>query len=783
MDFLKKAKSQVKGAVQDAHVLYNQYKQQTTVQDASHGYQSNGHGYHYPQADPRLSYAPQPGHQAPQTQSDFHWSPVQPQEHPVPPPSLPPPVRNPYQMNSLEQALPPIPNFNTQRSVNPGTPCPGHKASLTDVTQFYIFKPEILSHLQPTVAPDHFSVCQACFLAHVSPHERLASNFEMRNKAKPHPDAPRASFEKLTCDFALPSVGQIFFRECLPSQSVAPLLEYARRCRGLAACSGQVMTEPTRYYESRHGDGFGCCESCFESFVRCTAFERDMAARPPETNWYCDLGARGFLYRAYVGELRGPNPNFKLFSVKAKKRGALPSCPGVGIPIAPLGSPEPHFTYEAVGGKTGVFCQACYFDKVLGTSMEPHFHVYNRLEEQYYGNISCDLASQQSSFAMKAAIRSRDDEVWRRCMSGRENLPACSGIAGVDEESLLGEAPRWYCFSEFPSIEVCPFCYCATVEVLGASHLFAPVQRAPRSGIVRMCYLAEASDLTADPSDAKNFENTLVWRGTMLRNWLFHGYDWQGNFYGLQHVAKEIASWPPPCGSDRRAFKPINERKWYGNHFLAEGDENKIGISVCEECFTHYIKGSPLEWFVGVDLSDKTNSRHPDGFACNVPTRRTRDELDAACQEGNFLRFANYFARRRGCEARRQAIDNLCNEQAQRQRQDVAVLNMQNQMASINLMQQLNANMNSTIMGIGGSVAEAAAADHGQRYGNPTVGYGFLTPNGAAAAQAQVDASVRNRGQTGVSRADFKPSGSTWEDTQQVLALARAINVEWDAIK
>ena len=174
---------------------------------------------------------------------------------------------------------------------------------------------------------------------------------------------------------------------------------------------------------------------------------------------------------------------------------------------------------------------------------------------------------------MKAAIRAGDDEVWSQCVGTRETLSKCVGVEGVDEEMLQGQDAsmgQWYCITHHPSIEICPICYCSTVELLGAGHLFSPITRPIKLGVVRMCYLALAHNLNADVSDVANFENTLVWLGTMLRNWLHHGYDWHGNFYSLQHVAKAIDDWPSPCSSGKRAFKPGSSREWYGNHFLAQ---------------------------------------------------------------------------------------------------------------------------------------------------------------------------------------------------------------------
>ncbi|KAK7429173.1 hypothetical protein QQZ08_004388 [Neonectria magnoliae] len=712
----------------------------------------------------------------------------------IPPPQLSPPASSPVTNNVRSNEDPGSLNLGHPSQSNvkipsPSAPsrlekCPRHEPASVDRIQFYIFQPPVLSQVQPPLEADNFGICTACFSAYVAPYPNLASQFEPRKKTENHPDAPQASFEKLSCDFALPTVRQIFYQQCVPRGAVMPLLQFAKYAVTLPTCEGAVIDQPLEFYESKRGDGFGCCKTCFEWFIRSTVFEHDVILKAPTDGWICDIGSRGYMFRAMIAELEQQRPDFKQFSSKAKQRNSLPFCPGPGNPIAPEGSDGPHFTFEAVNDKSGVFCQACFWDKALGTSMEPFFNAYTKLEQQHYGVIKCDLAGLPESFAMKAAIRAGDDEVWRRCVVGRLTLPKCEGIQCVDEETLQGQdgaAARWYCFTDYPSIEVCPFCYCATIDVLGAGPLFSPITRPLRPGVLRMCYLAQAENLDADVSDAVNFENTLVWRGTMLRNWLHQGYDWHGNFYGLKHVAKAIASWPPPCNSGFRAWKPINGRKWFGNAFYAEGDEHKTGIRVCEECFTHYIKDTPLESFVGTDLTDQVNASLPNGYICCTMTRRSRDELHAACEKGDFHQFSRYWAARKDCEDRRKAIEERCEIQARKQKIALDVLNTQNQLAYINLMQGLTANTNATIMGIGGSVAEAASPDYGQRYGNSAVGHGYLTAAGANAAQARIDAASLS--QQGVSLTTFQPSGDTWQDTQQLLAISKAVDAEWNVIR
>lgn len=693
---------------------------------------------------------------------------------PVPVPSYPDPRSN---------SGPPSPPIQVPSD---GTICPRHEATLVERVQFYVFKPHVLSQTSPALGPDYVAVCSACFSACVSPHPALASQFEAR-KPNDEPLGPlHPNSTALICDMSLPTVRQLWYRDCVPRNTIQPLVQFSQRAVALPGCTGVTGSEPTDMFASRKAEGFGICRTCFEWFIRGTAFESDMTLQSARTDWYCDIGHRGFTYRALMAELDQQRPDLRRFAAKVKQRSSVDGCPGEGNAIVPEGAQGSYYTYEGTGGKAGVFCQACFLDKVHGTSMEKFFNAYTLLDPQYYGNIACDLASTQSTFALKAAVQSGNDETWRRCVSGRTALSACVGLDGVDEESLQpqdGASSQWRCFTKHPSIEVCPFCYCAVAEVLGAGHMFSPITRPLKAGVVRMCFLTQAKDLSADVSDHRNFEDTLVWRGTILRNWLHHGFDCHGNFSGLEKAADVIAALPPPCASNRRALKPASGRKWYGNHFLAEGDEAKVGVAVCEECYHHCIKGTPLESFAGFDLTEKTTAKYPEGFVCNTTTLRSRAELKSACESGNFLQFSVYWTARADCERRRKEIDAQCNVQAARQKIMLNQINMQNQMMAVNLMQQLNANQNAVIMGVGGSVAEAASPNYGQRFGNSTVGYGYLTAGGANAAQAHVNAQNMASESQKVSLANFHASGDTWQDTQNMLALSQAIEKEWEEIR
>lgn len=850
MDFLKKAKSQMKNVAGEAQGMYTQYKQQHQPQQQNpaapayhaqnqHGswsqpgysqpaYQSNAQGGQYAY-NPNY-YQPPPMHQppvqqSPMQQAPFHQPPMAQSPYPSPhqpgnyyhhapsqaPPLPTPPADQAYNMKALDQALPPVasyspfpsqaytspppPTQHSQQVLPPSPPatstyrglesgCPRHDAALVERVQFHILKTSSLGPTDLTEAGT-FAVCNACFTTHIARYDFLAGHFEPYQSSASEKDAQSPNSEILACSLALPAVRQMLYRECLPQHTISPLIRFVQL--DLPPCTGAIQEDPADLFESRSVNDLGVCRTCFETHFRGTPFESDMKGPSAQSGWYCDLGNKGFIYNALLAELLdAQKPDIKRFAVKAKKRMSVAVCPGEGVPIAPAGSSGPHYVWEPENGDTGVFCEACFMDKVQGTPAEKFFNKRVALEKQYYGDIACNLADLPSTYAMQVAARAGDGEVWRRCVTGRGTLPPCAGIEGVDEESLQSSpdiAKQWRCVTKHPSIEVCPFCYTAVAELLGAGRFFSPITRPLQAGVFRMCFLSQAPDLSVNTDDHKNFENTLVWRGTILRNWIHHGFDMYGDFSGLERATERLGSLPPPCASNKRAILPASARKWYGNHFLAEGDENKVGISVCEECYTNCIKDTPLEWFAGVDITERIRTKNPTGFTCNTWTNRSRAELRASGESGNFLTFAAYWAARCDCERRRKEIDDRCQVQAERQKVMLAQINIQNQMAGINLMQQLNAQQNATIMGVGGSVAEAAATDYGQRYGNSAVGYGYLTAGGANAAQAHLNAQAFAGRSHKVSVADFRESGDTWQDTQNILALAKQIEQEWKEIQ
>ncbi|KAJ3552402.1 hypothetical protein NPX13_g11122 [Xylaria arbuscula] len=557
MNYFKKARNHVQNAVSDARELAQQvqqdYKQFQGHADQPKTYHQQASNHHQLPVSPGYHQS-QHSYPSPPTQHDSHGN-------------VPGFANQTFNMSSMARTLPhdpshyqeparqinvpsyptPPPEEPKQKHHTPPSPpvgCPGSKAVSVDLVQFYVFRPEFRDRVQ--ISEDQFGICSACY-AVLDP--KLASYFQPLSAAEErHVDGPiRARQATFNCDLALPGVKALFFRECVAKQTMEPLLSFARGTMEWFSCGNSDMSisQPVEYYTVKAIEDMAVCKWCFERNIRGTAFEREFKLCGPRSDWtwMCDFGIGGYVYKAMLRELDGSGsqpPSITRFVENARRRITLPPCPGTGNTFPPPGNGERVFTYEAVGGKSGVFCQGCYWDRILGTSMEPFFNARTELGDEFRGQIGCDMTAAGSQFAMDVAIKTKNDEAWRRCMEGRGKFPPCVGILGVDEEDLQGqeqELNEWYYLKDHPNIEVCQWCYCTTVDLLGASALFSPITRPLHSGVVRMCFLSVPENLGADTSDRDDSENTLVWRGTILRNWLHQGYEKDGDFTAFTQAA------------------------------------------------------------------------------------------------------------------------------------------------------------------------------------------------------------------------------------------------------
>jgi hypothetical protein len=604
---------------------------------------------------------------------------------------------------------------------------------LTDYIQFYLLNADLVSAPgQPNLRRDAIAICSNCFHSRVFLYPQIAAAFtamDMPPKV-PSGEVTVVSYGELICSLSLARVRQTFYQQCIPQKSVLPLITYARFNTTLPACDGTPVSSDVAYYTSELIAGMAICTTCFEQRIRLTSFERYMKQTNNDEgeDWYCDLGMKGFIRRIVVAESEKDKPNFDLVVAKVKPRLESPGCPGVGVAIAPAGFGMA-LAFDTTNGKSGCFCPECYYEHVAETALESVFCHQIELDESQKGVLGCDLSTEYAKFAMKAAIVYADDEVWRKPVSLRDSLPPCKGLVGVDEEELQDleeDSPPWYHHRVHPSIEVCPGCYCLTVELMGAAKLFSPIARPLENGVVRLCYFSASKDMSADVSDPFNFENTLVWRGKMLRTSLVHGFLSRGNFAVFQQVAKAISARKPPCGGGSRGFKVASKRKWFGRYTADVNDSDDATLVFCEECYSTYIKDTPLEAHLSQAMNGAVD-HFIEGFFCNSNSNRQRQYLREACDRGDWAHYVRYWRKRQEVRARWEPAIVRMRAQVQKLNGEIeranALAKQQNAMLSLQIMSNINAQTNGIMAGIGGSFAEAAASSYGPTYGNSTVSF------------------------------------------------------------
>ena len=573
--------------------------------------------------------------------------------------------------------------------------------------RFYCFIPSL------GVSGESFTLCANCFQSNVASYT-LASNFiefHTTNESL-----------RLVCDFSIPRIRNTWFSQCVPRNSVQPLVEFPRFAEKLSPCDGSTISSPGPFWITRNQiiPDLAVCQTCFELFLRLTPFEEHFENKTylETRDWSCDL-VLPFFKRALIAELEKTSPSFQDLADEFNLRFKMAPCSGVGNPISTFENDQSQsLVFTAVGGKSGNICFACYSDCLANTSLEDEF-VGAALGADQKTTVTCDLASGYSKSAMEIAVQQGDIEVWRSAVGMAGKVGVCFGRKGVTEEEWEkkvaehGSLAQWWHVNNCPSIEICPSCYWLIVKLFKADNMFSPITRPLRGGIVRMCFLAVSSTpLDTSPENPDNFENSLIWRGRRLRDAISTGSE-TGNFSKLESEAASISQEFPPCGGNDRGFKRPSGRKWYGRLSQNMASTDDCTVVMCEECWSRTVKGTPLESAFSMDLTDAAYQHEGEtGYMCQPYSNRARMELRGAAQRANLASFARYWNTREALRKKSQQWLPILQQQALKQQ-------MQNHQQSMNIMLKVNAQANALSRIGAAGVAEAAMSDPGTYIDTP----------------------------------------------------------------
>jgi hypothetical protein len=264
-----------------------------------------------------------------------------------------------------------------------------------------------------------------------------------------------------------------------------------------------------------------------------------------DQQWICDVGYSGYVHRTLLADIAQNPPNFGHFAAQANKRLAMPPCTGHKQPIACSGQ-QGSTIFRSVKDNCGVFCSGCFHDVVVGTQAERDFGYEIEIDDDQKASLSCDLTFPFSNEGMVRAVTAKNFDVWHAPIVSGNTTALCPSIAGHDEATLMepGAAP-WYCFKDFPNIEVCARCYGMQMVQAQAEDLFVPITRQLVPGRIRQCYMSPAKDPSCISWDPMDYENTTAWRGQYLRNVINWCRDGGGDFTMAKEAAARIAALPP----------------------------------------------------------------------------------------------------------------------------------------------------------------------------------------------------------------------------------------------
>ncbi|EPE36594.1 hypothetical protein GLAREA_08757 [Glarea lozoyensis ATCC 20868] len=639
--------------------------------------------------------------------------------------------------------------------------CPlgAKKSVLTKYNKFYVPKHTLVPRSDPQIQELEASICESCFMLHISQNPSLSLSFEPFISPDATPEGSLTATiptSRATCQFGVfPALKNTFYGACLPQASLQPLMDAIKQLGSLPLCPGNEVVEGGEFYTSIAIPHSSFCTQCFEANIKPSPFAPHftMKLNGPDQPWRCDNGQDpGFTNRLLTAHLISPSSDFQTFSHELKKALAVSPCQGGDKPMT-VGADNKIHAF-GIQELDGLVCPSCFYDRVKLTPLENAF--IPKTFDAGTPNITCDLASGISRFLFMIALEAKDMKLWHTGLLTFNRIPRCEGIKGVEEEIIQTQAATseadatWYSITDYPNIEACPCCYHSVIKPLGGSHLFTPITRPFRIGVVRTCnFSVGAGGITS--SNPADFPYTLYFRGFILRHLLEIGWESKkGDYAPFLSLAKEISSCAPPCGSNVRGFKRPNGRRWYGHVATDAANENECTIVMCQECYESHVRDTNLAAALGRDLTEEVYAGDPmnqkEAF-CGPFSKKSKQVLEEAREKNDWTIFARHW------NLRQKVRDSTL----------PLIKALQAEFAMGNMM-KMSAMQSAMMIQGGASISEAAGTD-GLDHGNSAVGYGFESSAGVDAAMARRNA-----------------DNMKWGDASHVMKIAM-LEAQWKEVE
>jgi hypothetical protein len=627
-------------------------QQQYPQQQATYGQYQNQlpYGGGYQPSPQRYQAAPQNYAPPPAAYPQFHQHPsipeiprtTQSQPHTQPQPQYQ------HQYQHLAQPVHPIPLAES---------CSARKAVLTKYNTFHVLNNAALPRVDPTKQDKSFVLCESCFQDGISLNPSFQSSFEPYQS----PDCTVTAIEeaqipsdRAICDFWLPKVRQAFHTQCLPQNSLQPLITVAREIQALPGCPGNLILDGGETYTSTSIPHCTICSRCFELYLKPTSFGSYFTKQLQGAGqqWCCDIGKDpGYSFNLLKRNLNGSSPDFGSFATGISQRLQIKPCPGDGKTITP--GLNGQVRVYALGNPDITFCEECFVDRIALTSFE-HFFTPTLINQQTT-HCTCDMASGMAKFLLIRALSMNQFELFSQSLTSFARLPKCEGVKGVGEEVVekqqaeLGPSANWYYVNGYPIIEACPGCFQCIIRPLGVERLFTPITRQLKAGVVRTCNFTVGTGgvSTFNPED---FPSTAHYRGFILRHVLDLASE--SNPTDIQpftRLCKIFSEAGPPCGANARGFKISNGRKWFGRVAANSNDNNDCTVVLCQECYVDLVEDTSLKPFLGNDLTDAVYAGDTQGQKeafCQPFSKKSKAVLRQAAEANDFTIFARHWNNR-----------------------------------------------------------------------------------------------------------------------------------------
>ncbi|KAG9238275.1 hypothetical protein BJ875DRAFT_451547 [Amylocarpus encephaloides] len=652
---------------------------------------------------------------------------------PMPAPT-PVPVVSPGKISvqAVSPQTPKVPHIVDYQG--PSRVCSGRKAVLTKYTKFYIPTNDLVPRVDPSIQELSCAICEGCFLTNIALHPSFPANFEVfvsPDLAKSGTDDAPVPISRAACQFGLfPTVKNVYRDKCLSEGSIYPVINTMREFNALPSCPGNEVMNGGEYYTSPAIPHSTFCTQCFEAHLKPSTFASQftMKLTGPGQQWQCDNG-RDPAYSSRIVEkyLYSQPQDFAAFSKAFNEKTEISPCPGFDKPL--LAGPDGKVHVYTIKGTNNTICMECFYDRVRLTTLEQCFTAISH--DPAESTTTCDLASGISRFLFTAAFEAQNLQIWDKGLQTFNRIPKCEGVKGVEEETVEKQATEfleeanWYSLTQYPNIAACPCCFHSVISPLGGAHLFAPISRQLRAGIVRTCNFSVGNGgiTSTNPDD---FPYTLYFRGFILRHLLEIGWESkQSDYAPFLSIAKSLSACAPACGSNLRGYKRPSGRRWYGRVATNASDDNDCTIVMCQECYEDNVKDTILATHLGRDLTEAVYAgdleNKKEAF-CGPFSKRSKASLREAKEKGDWTIFARHW------NLRQRIRDST-----------LPLINTLQAEFAIQNAKKMTAMTNSLTLQGSAMLSEAAGTD-GLNHGNSVVGYGYQSSAGVTAAMWNRDA-------------------------------------------